>query len=439
METTMKKLCIILFALAFALNCYAADVKISDLTEVTSPTTSTAVLPVVDAGATKKVTIDNILKRGSLTQAYDAELTAIAGLTSAANTIPYFTGSGTAGLIASSANMVSLLESADYAAARTNLGLAIGTNIQAYNADLATLAVGGSANCLWGEKSDSSGIECKSTISVVIDDSAAQFKSATASKGTRKLVQSSIDNGILLTDTPVITGNVTWTNISQGAGTYTRVFEEALNVFTVKQEFDATAGLQVGSTGVLITSDNDGAITFLGASGGYDEDLTLNLDDTENTAVVSSSTGVTKLSSAAIAWSGPVIAPEVLIDCAGSADPYAYCTSANASTLTAPQVNRTIINSYGRAEAQTVTLPTAAAGMTFIVIVGTQHNSKFEIAKGASDLYLEVSGAPHGVAAFSETNEVVGSRASCATFQTGAATWSWICGGISGTWDHTDL
>ena len=55
----MKKLLSTLFALAFALNCYAADVKISDLTEVTSPTTSTAVLPVVDAGATKKVTIDN--------------------------------------------------------------------------------------------------------------------------------------------------------------------------------------------------------------------------------------------------------------------------------------------------------------------------------------------------------------------------------------------
>ena len=126
-------------------------------------------------------------------------------------------------------------------------------------------------------------------------DSEAQFYSTTASKGTRKLVQSSIDNGIVLTDTPVITGNVTWTNISQGAGTYTRVFEESANVFTVKQEFDATTGLQVGSTGVLITSDNDGAITFTGASAGYDEDLTINLDDTENTAVISSSTGVTKV------------------------------------------------------------------------------------------------------------------------------------------------
>lgn len=52
----------------------------------------------------------------------DAELTALAGLTSAANAIPYFTGSGTAGVISSSANMVSLLGSSDYATARTNLG-----------------------------------------------------------------------------------------------------------------------------------------------------------------------------------------------------------------------------------------------------------------------------------------------------------------------------
>jgi len=80
------------------------------------------------------------LALGSQAQAYDADLAALAGLTSAANAIPYFTGSGTAGVIGSSANMVSLLGSADYNTARTNLGLAISTNVQAYDADLAALA-----------------------------------------------------------------------------------------------------------------------------------------------------------------------------------------------------------------------------------------------------------------------------------------------------------
>ena len=54
----------------------------------------------------------------------------------------------------------------------------------------------------------------------------------------------------------------------------------------------ANNGLQLGDTGVLISNDGDGAITFLGSSAGADEDLTLNLDDTTNAAVFSSSTGV---------------------------------------------------------------------------------------------------------------------------------------------------
>lgn len=58
----------------------------------------------------------------TILQPLDGELTALAGLTSDANAIPYFTGSGTAGLITSSDDMVSLLESADYATALTNLG-----------------------------------------------------------------------------------------------------------------------------------------------------------------------------------------------------------------------------------------------------------------------------------------------------------------------------
>ena len=58
----------------------------------------------------------------TILQPLDGELTALAGLTSSANAIPYFTGSGTAGVISSSADMVELLGSADYATALTNLG-----------------------------------------------------------------------------------------------------------------------------------------------------------------------------------------------------------------------------------------------------------------------------------------------------------------------------
>lgn len=58
--------------------------------------------------------------------------------------------------------------------------------------------------------------------------------------------------------------------------------------------------LTLGSAGVKLTGDGDGAITLLGLGDGSDEDLTVNLDDTSNTAVVSSSTGVTALGMNAI-------------------------------------------------------------------------------------------------------------------------------------------
>lgn len=225
-------------------------------------------------------------------------------------------------------------------------------------------AVAPVANGIWGCNGSS---VCAYYTNFASDDSAYQFYSATASKGTRKLVQSSIDNGILLTDTAVVTGNATHTNRTHGAGTFYFVFEDDTQTLTNKT-----------LTAPYIT------------------------------------------------------APEVLYATA-------WLVSEEAYTFTAAEVSRTIINTYGRGAACDPALPTAAAGMTFIVIVGTQHNSKMEILKGASDLYWETAGVPTKVASFHETNQVVGSRASCATFKTGAAAWSWVCGAVSGTWATTGL
>jgi len=76
----------------------------------------------------------------------------------------------------------------------------------------------------------------------------------------------------------------------------------------------------LGVAGVKLSHDSDGSIIFTGMGDGYDEDLKLNLDDTENTGVFSSSTGLTALD-----WSGILLK--------NIADPIVSGDAVNLSTL----------------------------------------------------------------------------------------------------------
>jgi len=83
---------------------------------------------------------------GTDVQAYDAKLAAFAGLTGAANKLPYFTAASTMTVADLTAFAITLLDDTTQGAMRTTLGLTPGTNVQAWDSDLDTLAAISPAN-----------------------------------------------------------------------------------------------------------------------------------------------------------------------------------------------------------------------------------------------------------------------------------------------------
>ncbi len=73
-------------------------------------------------------------------QPLDATLTALAGSVTAPDTMIYFTGLDTSSVTSLTAYGRSLIASVDSSAARSSLGLIIGTDVQAYDADLGAIA-----------------------------------------------------------------------------------------------------------------------------------------------------------------------------------------------------------------------------------------------------------------------------------------------------------
>jgi len=102
-------------------------------------------------------------------------------------------------------------------------------------------------------------------------------------------------------------------------------------------------------------------------------------------------------------------------------------TKASSDTLSATQVRGGMITNYGQVAENTLTLPTAASGYNFILVVGTSGAGALNLKAGASDkIYLDGTALDDADKARLEVPGV-GDTLTCFSFQTGATAFDWIC------------
>jgi len=245
---------------------------------------------VAESGATARTSLG--LSIGTNVQAYDAGLQSISGLTTSADQMIYTTALDTYATTGLTAAGRAILDDADASAQRTTLGLAIGTNVQAYDAELtaiAALAV-----------TDGNIIVGDGTTWVAESGATARTSLGLGTMATQAASSVTITGGSItgITDLAVADGGTgasdagtARTNLGLAIGTDVQAYDAGLQsisglttsanqmIYTTALDTYATTGLTAAGRAILDDADASAQRTTLGLAIGtdvqaYDAELT---------------------------------------------------------------------------------------------------------------------------------------------------------------------